>query len=137
MELILTVTAEVCSDEDVTPLQLRKLEHYLDDLFRYVGIDVDLGKKHFLDRVNDSRNKKQITVCELRDLFREVFKKYGKSLEQKSKGFQGVFTDLSTKLNIPFVLVWDAKNKEIDLVAKTVMRKPNFKTSNPKFKITS
>ena len=36
--------------------------------------------------------------------------------------------DLSTDINIPFVLKWDRDNQELDLVAKSVMRK-DFKTS--------
>jgi hypothetical protein len=38
---------------------------------------------------------------------------------------------------MPFVLVWDERNEELDLIAKTVMRKKNFKTSDPEFTIES
>ena len=37
---------------------------------------------------------------------------------------------MRTDINMPFALKWDCK--ELDLVAKTVMRKSNFSTSNPK-----
>ena len=37
---------------------------------------------------------------------------------------------MQTDVNMPFVLKWDGK--ELDLVAKTVMRKKNFATSNQK-----
>jgi hypothetical protein len=32
-------------------------------------------------------------------------------------------------------LKWDSKSQELDLVAKTVMRKKNFATSNDKFTV--
>jgi hypothetical protein len=34
-----------------------------------------------------------------------------------------------------FVLHWDEKAKEFDLIAKTIMRKKNFKTTNQKLKV--
>ena len=45
----------------ITPVILNKLEKYLDALFARLGIDVEFTR-HFLDRVNDERNIKQITV---------------------------------------------------------------------------
>ena len=48
----------------VTQGDLQKLEDYADRLFSRVGIDVAFTR-HFLDRVNDERNPKQITVGEL------------------------------------------------------------------------
>ena len=41
--------------------------------------------------------------------------------------------DMQTDVNMPFVLKWDGK--ELDLVAKTVMRKKDFKTSNKTFAV--
>ena len=46
-----------------------------------------------------------------------------------------VINDFSSKLNIPFVLVYDHKNQEIDLVSKTIMRKRDFKTDGNKIVI--
>ena len=43
--------------------------------------------------------------------------------------------DLQTEINLPFALRWDQKNQELDLIAKTVMRKPDFKTSNQEFAV--
>jgi len=37
---------------------------------------------------------------------------------------------MQTDVNMPFVLKWDGK--ELDLVAKTVMRKKDFKTPDTK-----
>jgi hypothetical protein len=40
---------------------------------------------------------------------------------------------MQTDVNMPLALICDNKNQELDLVAKTVMRKKNFATSNQKF----
>jgi hypothetical protein len=48
---------------------------------------------------------------------------------------EAVLKDMQTDVNMPFVLQWDSKNKELDLVAKTVMRKKGFKTPDPELVI--
>ena len=47
---------------------------------------------------------------------------------------QAVIHDMETDINMPFVLNID-KSGMLDLVAKTVMRKKDFKTSNPKLNV--
>ena len=47
---------------------------------------------------------------------------------------QAVIHDMETDINMPFVLNID-RSGMLDLVAKTVMRKKNFKTSNPKLEV--
>ena len=46
-----------------------------------------------------------------------------------------VINDMKTDINMPFVLAYDDRNKELDLVAKTIMRKRDFKTPNQKLTI--
>ena len=98
-------------------------------MYKSVGIDVEFTR-HFLDRVNDIRNKTQITVAELIRMFRQSYKKHGKKIAQLGPDAEAVLNDMQTDINVPFVLKWDGK--ELDLVAKTVMRKKNFGTPNPK-----
>ena len=43
---------------------------------------------------------------------------------------EAVLKDMQTDINMPFVLKYDKRNQEFELVAKTVMRKKGFKTSN-------
>jgi len=50
--------------EQVSKSDLDGVEKFADRLFAKVGIDVEFTR-HFLDRVNDERNKKQITTAEL------------------------------------------------------------------------
>ena len=115
--------------EDVSKGELDQVEKYADKLFAAVGIDVEFTR-HFLDRVNDERNKKPINTAELIRLFRLTYKKYGKKIPKMGPDAQAVITDMETDINMPFVLNVD-RSGMLDLVAKTVMRKKGFRTSNP------
>lgn len=117
--------------EKVTKSDLNQIEKYADKLFAKVGIDVEFTK-HFLDRVNDERNKKPISTAELIRIFRETYKKYGKIIPTLGPDAQAVLRDMQTDIHVPFVLNID-KNGELDLVNKTIMRKKGFKTSNQIF----
>lgn len=110
---------------------LRTIEKKLDDLFAKVGLDIRFTK-HFIDRINDERNIKPITAEELINTFVKTFRKYGNKLKAIRPHFEAVIADISNLLNIPFALVWDEKNNEIDLVVKTIMRKDNFHSPDPK-----
>jgi hypothetical protein len=120
------------SEDPLTDQDLKNLEMWADKLFAAVGLDIAFTK-HFKDRVNDERNKKQITFQELVRLFRETYKKYGRKIAELSPNIEGVIKDLETDLNMPFALSWDRNTQELDLVAKTVMRKKGFKTPNREF----
>jgi predicted kinase len=122
--------------EKVTPADLQQIEKYADKLFGKVGIDVNFTK-HFIDRVNDPRNGKSITPAELTRLFKQEFKRWGKPIAQMGPEAEAVMKDMQTDVNLPFVLKWDRNNQELDLVAKTVMRKPNFKSPDPIFPVES
>jgi hypothetical protein len=119
--------------EFVSKKDLDQVERYADKLFAVVGIDVEFTR-HFLDRVNDERNKKPISTAELIRLFRLSYKKYGKKIPQMGAKAQAVIHDMETNLNMPFVLNID-RSGMLDLVAKTVMRKKDFKTSNTKLQV--
>jgi len=118
----------------VTFEQLKLLEKYLDQAWKMLGIDVSFTK-HFLERANDPRNGKPIDIRELQKLFVDAYKRYGSMFARMKLGdneIEGVLTDLSTKINSPFVLSWDKRTREFDLRAKTVMRKNNFVPNNPR-----
>ena len=123
-------------DKGLTQSELDQLEVFADRLFAKVGIDVEFTR-HFLDRVNDERNVKQITASELTRLFKQEYKRWGKPIAQMGPDSEAVLKDLATDVNIPFALRWDSANNELDLIAKTVMRKKNFKTSNKEFEVQS
>ena len=121
-------------NEAITTVDLDQLETFADKLFAKVGIDVEFTR-HFLDRVNDSRNVKPITMAELTRLFKQEFKRYGKPIAQMGPGQEAVMKDLQTDINLPFALQYDRANNELDLIAKTVMRKKDFKTPNREFPV--
>ena len=111
--------------EDISISQLNQVEKHLDKIWAKVGIDVEFTR-HFHDRVNDERNKKPISTAEIIRIYREIYKKYGKPISKLSNGVEILLKDMSTDINVPVVLKWDGK--EFDMIAKTVMRKKNFKT---------
>ena len=119
--------------EEITKNDLNQIEKYADKLFATVGIDVEFTR-HFLDRVNDARNKKPINSAELIRLFRLTYKKHGKKIPKMGADAQAVIHDMETDINMPFVINLDNSGM-LDLVAKTIMRKKNFKTSNQKLKV--
>lgn len=118
----------------VTQQQLDALESVLDKVFAKLGIDVEFTR-HFLDRVNDERNIRPISIKELGMLFKKEFIKWGKPIAQMGPDAQAVMKDLETDINIPFVLQWNDRKGELELIAKTVMRKKDFKTSNKEFPV--
>jgi homoserine dehydrogenase len=121
-------------NEEVTKKDLDGVERFADKLFAAVGIDVNFTR-HFLDRVNDERNKKPINTAELTRLFKQTYKKHGKKIPKLGDDAQAVIHDMETDINMPFVLKYDNRTQEFDLVAKTIMRKKNFMTSNKKLQV--
>ena len=120
--------------EQVSKSDLDGVEKFADRLFAKVGIDVEFTR-HFLDRVNDERNKKQITTAELTRLFKQTYNKHGKKIPQLGPDAEAVISDMKTDINMPLVLNWDKQTQEFELVAKTVMRKKGFATSNQKLSV--
>ena len=67
------------SERFVTRSDLSQIEKYADKIFAKVGIDVEFTR-HFVDRVNDERNKRQISPAELVRIFNKTYQKHGKTL---------------------------------------------------------
>ena len=118
----------------VTAVDIQQLEQFADRIFANVGIDVEFTK-HFKDRVNSERNAKPIVPAELTRLFKQERKRYGKPIAQMGPDSEAVMRDLQTDINVPFALVLDKDNDELDLIAKTVMRKKDFDTPNRVFAV--
>lgn len=122
----------ILTEKFITKSDLAQIEKYADKLFAKVKVDVEFTR-HFLDRVNDERNKKQITPAELTRLFKQTYNKHGKKIPQLGPDAEAVIKDMQTDINMPFVLKY--KDGEFELVAKTIMRKKNFKTPNPEIRV--
>ena len=117
---------------ELTQNNLDTLERVIDRVFAKIGIDVEFTR-HFLDRVNDPRNKQQISMRELGMLFAKEYKKWGRPIAKLGANAEAVMKDLESDINVPFVL--KRKGNELELVAKTVMRKKNFHTPDREFKV--
>ena len=122
------------SSNHITKEELKEVEEFADQLFEELGIDIAFTN-HFYERLNDPRNGKQITEEELKEMFQDTFLKIGDNLLDMKINTEAVINDVSSRLNIPFVLVYGKKNHEVDLVSKTIMRKSDFKTYTKKYRI--
>ncbi len=120
--------------KEITDKDLKEIERYADSLFKAVGVDIQFTR-HFLERANDARNIKQITPEELMELFRKTFKMYGTRIPKLGPDAEAVLNDMKTNINVPFVLKWDPKSQELDLVSKTIMRKKNFMSPDKKLSV--
>ena len=120
--------------ETVTRAQLQSLETYADKLFAAVGLDIEFSK-HFFDRVNDPRNNRPISDAELTDLFQKTYEKHGKQIASLGTNAEAVIVDMQKDINIPFVLQYNNRTQQLELVSKTIMRKKNFQTTNKKLTV--
>jgi len=84
---------------------------------------------HFVDRVNDKRNRPEIEADELYDFFDKLSDEKDELEDMLDTGEEVVAVDSDTDINIP--LAKDRRDPKA-VVAKTIMRKKNFATSNPK-----
>ena len=116
-------------NEGFSSEQMDLIEDYADRLFSELGLDVEFSR-HFRDRLNDPRNPKPITAAELIGLFKRAYQKSGRKIASMPPSAEAVLRDMRTDLNTPFVIEYDPRNGELDLVLKTIMRKRDFFTPN-------
>jgi len=106
---------------------LQKIDTFADKKLN--PMDVVLTDKHFFDRLNDPRNDKEISSAELIGFFKRLSKKKKDFLDFLDTYNSVVAVDDRTNINIPFMKM---SNK---VIAKTVMRKKDFKTTDKKLDI--
>jgi hypothetical protein len=131
--LIDEVIAEMMKDpqfegllSEIPMADLQQLDKFADK--QLDPIDVVLTGRHFLERLVDPRNKKPISAAELTGFFKRLARKKNEFVEFLKKYGEIVAKDNRTKINIPFM---QQANKAI---AKTIMRKDDFKTPSPELK---
>ena len=120
---------EFVLSESISNSGLKKIEDYLDDLFKSLHIDIEFSN-HFLDRVNDPRNSEEIKPEEIVSTFTRLYKKHGRGLTNYNKEAEAVIRNLNNDINVPFVIRVDKNRNEIQLIGKTIMRKKNYSTTN-------
>ena len=106
---------------------LDDLEKFADHLLNKWNIDIEFSK-HFNERMSDSRNIPCIKLSELQQLFKKISKDHGEKIKSQND-HQAVLKDIQTSLNLPFVI--EINNDQLQITMKTIMRKKDFKTSNP------
>jgi len=124
-------------DEPITGAQLDELELYLKQLYSN-DLNIDFAfAQHFSDRINSTRNKRQITTKELFLLFALAEKKYGRMIAKLGPEMEGVLRDINSQVNSPFVMKWNRDKGKIKLLAKTVMRDDTFKSKDKFYYVNS
>lgn len=123
-------------NDEISEAEFKKIERFLDSLFSSLNVDIAFTK-HFKERVNDERNKKQITQCELVSIYTEVYKKFGRKISKTGGAgdIEKIIKSLSTSINIPVIMKYDRQKKEVVMVAKTAMRKKAFKHKEPAMQV--
>jgi hypothetical protein len=116
-------------NENISSEQMNLVEDYADRLFKELGLDVEFSK-HFRDRLNDPRNAKPISAAELIGLFKRAYQRSGKKIAEMPPNAEAVLQGMRTDINTPFIIEFDRKNGDLDLVLKTIMRKKNFTSTN-------
>ena len=106
---------------------LQKIDRFADKQLN--PLDVVLTDRHFFDRLNDPRNGKEISQAELIGFFKRLSKKKKDFVDFLNKYNSLVAVDDRTNINIPFM---KQSNRAI---AKTIMRKKDFKTPDKKLDI--
>jgi phenolic acid decarboxylase len=106
---------------------LKEVENYADKIFKSLNIDV-VFTNHFKERINDYRNKKQITGNELIDIFKRLRYKHGMEISKLTPKAQRLIKDMKNDINIPFIIDYDKNKKMLTLNIKTIMRKKDFKS---------
>jgi hypothetical protein len=113
--------------------ELKNVENNLDDLFADVNVDINFSD-HFIDRVNDPRNGKEIEPQELENLFVKSHDKHKDYIKNIPLGGERVVKDVQSNINIPIVATDKTKKTKV-ITAKTIMRKPNFLSSTQFLKV--
>lgn len=116
--------------------QIKAFEKFVDRMFEKFNIDFEFTK-HFRERMSDERNDPCIDMKELAQMIQKIYKKYQRGEKSLSKyaDSEAVIKDLQTDLNMPIAIEYNRNKDELEVIAKTIMRKKNFRTSNPEIKI--
>jgi len=106
---------------EMSKSQLNQVEKYAEKQLSPEDIEFT---NHFFDRVNDARNGKEISDAELTGFFKRLARHKKEFKEFLEKFHQIVVKDKRNDINIPFV------KQSNHIIAKTVMRKGDFKSTN-------
>ena len=105
-------------------VNMDRVEDYADDILDPTDVEFT---KHFFDRLTRVEHDKDITDAELIGFFKRLAKRK-KQFDKFMKQYdEFIVKDKRTDLNIPFV------KRVNSIIAKTIMRKKDFVSSNPAY----
>ena len=109
-----------------TQRDIDDVEKFADRILKKYDIDIEFTR-HFIDRLNDPRNNPEIKIAELQRFFKKIQRAKGQNI-RNNPDVELVLKDMSSNLNLPVVIKkrWDS----FEVVNKTIMRKPDFKTTS-------
>uniref|UniRef100_A0A6C0JYF0 Uncharacterized protein n=1 Tax=viral metagenome TaxID=1070528 RepID=A0A6C0JYF0_9ZZZZ len=113
--------------------EIKDLEKFADRLLNQFNVDIAFTK-HFGERLSNDRNRPCIKLDELKSLFKRISATRAEKIKNHPNG-EYVIQDLQKDLNLPVVV--EFKRGEFDVIVKTIMRKKNFMSSNPKIRVES
>jgi predicted kinase len=130
----LMLEAEQCPI--LTVAHMNAFEQFVDRMFKQFKIDFEFTK-HFRERMSHERNDPCINMKELASMIQKIYKKYqnGEKSLNKFIDAEAVIKDMQTDLNMPVAVEYDRKKDQLEVIAKTIMRKKNFRTPNPEIKV--
>lgn len=111
---------------EMSQVAIQSVEDYADK--ELAPLDIEFTK-HFFDRLIDPRNIKPITSAELIGFFKRLSRKKVQLIDFLKKYKEIVAVDNRTNINIPLV------QQANSAIAKTIMRKKDFKTPDPKIEL--
>lgn len=120
----------------ITQSHMKAFEQFIDKMFEKYKIDFDFTK-HFRERISDERNAPCIDLKEIATTIKKIYEKYRKGEHTLSKYIdtEAVIKDMQNDLNMPIAVEYNRRDDQIDVIAKTIMRKKNFRTPNPEIKV--
>jgi hypothetical protein len=118
-------------DEWVPEPEIDNIDSYADDLLDPIDLEMP---PHFVDRVNDRRNRPEIESDELYDFIDKLSDEKDELLNMLDNGEDIVATDSDTNINIPLTkdISKSKRRNQPVVVAKTIMRKQNFLSPDKK-----
>ena len=109
-----------------TQRDIDDVEKFADRILRKYDIDIEFTR-HFIDRLNDPRNNPEIKIAELQRFFKKIQRAKGQNI-RNNPDVELVLKDMSSNLNLPVVI--KKRGDSFEVVNKTIMRKPDFKTTS-------
>ena len=120
----------------LTTAHMKAFEQFVDKMFAKFNIDFEFTK-HFRERMSHERNDPCIDMKELAAMIQKIYKKYQNGEKSLSKfvDAEAVIKDMQTDLNMPIAVEYNRKSDDLVVIAKTIMRKKNFRTPSPEIKV--